>query len=586
MGKLDLCQLPNPPLPWWEITFYIGSWITVALYMGYSAFEVSRDYAEHKDVSYGLDDGWSFLGRQKDVTDSEWTFWRDSFYGTYGFWLCGQVLLGQLLQVPSLYPKRKYIFVVYSVLCYLGLVGFGQFMLIMIEMAIIFAIICFTASSALIWVVSLAFLLSLNVRSSHSFMTSLGLLVREPFYAYLFQEFTLAMTIMRLVSFGLFNCEYRRRIAKAKTAPEPTEKTEVPETNRAAENGSAERTDGDERCKVTEDMTKDMINASMRVKGEQKPDWDWERSAFSCSTAEQVIDLFCYVFYIPLIAAGPLMNYDVFYKQFHGRLEKWSLARLGPIVLNVFRWMAWSFVLEVLLHYLYSGPIVYKPSLLSVLPLWGVAGVGYMHSMCFVMKYMIIWGLCSTIAKFDRLYPSDVPSCGSRIYLYSEMWKNFDRGLYAFMKRHIYIMLGGSRHGLLRRMIALLACFGFIYLWHGLHRYILIWCFFNFSTIMLEMIADVIKSSSYFKDFEAKHFSPAMVRRLHSLVIVPVFTVSLFSIITFFTGLRSGRVFVSRLVFEGFPIVNIVLSVTLYFCIQTGKEVENYHARRQHSKVD
>lgn len=109
--------------------------------------------------------------------------------------------------------------------------------------------------------------------------------------------------------------------------------------------------------------------------------------------------------------------------QFYRPLECWTLQRLKPVAVGLFRFLIWGFTYEFLLHYLYSGALIHKPHLLAVLPLWAVAGTGYTFGMFFVVKYIVIWALCAAVGRLDQLDPPDVPSCGSHIYLYSKIWK-------------------------------------------------------------------------------------------------------------------------------------------------------------------
>lgn len=64
-----------------------------------------------------------------------------------------------------------------------------------------------------------------------------------------------------------------------------------------------------------------------------------------------------------------------------------------------------------------------------------LGGFGFGMGQFFFIKYTFIYGTVITIARFDEFFePPKPPKCISRIYLYSDMWRSFDRGLYDFLK--------------------------------------------------------------------------------------------------------------------------------------------------------
>lgn len=56
--------------------------------------------------------------------------------------------------------------------------------------------------------------------------------------------------------------------------------------------------------------------------------------------------------------------------------------------------------------------------------------------------------------------------------------------------RHIYILVGGSRRGPVRRVIGTVLCFAFVYTWHGMWSNIFYWTLFNFVGIVAEAVGD------------------------------------------------------------------------------------------------
>ena len=68
--------------------------------------------------------------------------------------------------------------------------------------------------------------------------------------------------------------------------------------------------------------------------------------------------------------------------------------------------------------------------------------------------------------------------------------------------RHIYIPLGGSRHGAFRQFLAAIACFSFTCFWHGSLDYILAWTAFNLVIVGGEALAYHVVNKKSVKEFE------------------------------------------------------------------------------------
>jgi len=68
--------------------------------------------------------------------------------------------------------------------------------------------------------------------------------------------------------------------------------------------------------------------------------------------------------------------------------------------------------------------------------------------------------------------------------------------------RHIYIPLGGSRHGQARRFFASLMCFAYVCLWHGMWTNITFWVAANFIGVTVEALGDQLSSDPRLRQFE------------------------------------------------------------------------------------
>ena len=157
---------------------------------------------------------------------------------------------------------------------------------------------------------------------------------------------------------------------------------------------------------------------------------------------------------------------------------------------------------------------------------------------------MVLYGLPSIIALLDDVALTPLPIFISRVYLYSNMWKYFDSGLYEFLKRYIYISVG-KLHG---KQIAGAVTFFFIWAWHGTNSTIALWTFCNFVQISIEGVlrqqCNNEKSLIYTK-IRSK-VSQGWWRRIEALAGAVSFTFSCFAIAYFLMGQQAASMVVWR----------------------------------------
>lgn len=75
--------------------------------------------------------------------------------------------------------------------------------------------------------------------------------------------------------------------------------------------------------------------------------------------------------------------------------------------------------------------------------------------------------------------------------LHLALWKCLD-DFAVTIYRYIFFPLGGSHGGVVRQTLASVACFLFVYLWHGSEYYVFLWTLFNFVGVVIERIAQGI----------------------------------------------------------------------------------------------
>ena len=85
--------------------------------------------------------------------------------------------------------------------------------------------------------------------------------------------------------------------------------------------------------------------------------------------------------------------------------------------------------------------------------MWTVCGVGFFIAKFFFLKYLhmyfysvtkliigryyLFYGVSILAAQVDGVDTPPPPKCTSLVYLYSDMWRSFDVGLYNYIHREI-----------------------------------------------------------------------------------------------------------------------------------------------------
>ncbi|ELU12899.1 hypothetical protein CAPTEDRAFT_198699 [Capitella teleta] len=297
-----------------------------------------------------------------------------------------------------------------------------------------------------------------------------------------------------------------------------------------------------------------------------------------------VKDVLLYMFYIPLFFCGPLVNFEDFCKQMSKPVVPFSREVKTSMIKRLLRIVIWWFVINIFLHLFHITALQKSHHVMSRLRLWALAGVGFCQGQFFMQKYFIMFGLPSLIASLDDIIAPSFPKCISRIYLFSEMWKSFDHGLYNFIKSHIYIPLGGSRKGAFRQLLASFLCFAFIYLWHGATRSLLFWALLNHAGIVAEVLGTKLTQMKFVQQMEEEYLGLRNSRRIRALFGIPMFCLSAMATFYFFGGSFMAQTIYRRLLFEGFPLSNLALVIFVYCLVQTSMEVQIWEAKKAGQK--
>uniref|UniRef100_A0A0N5BCJ8 MBOAT family protein n=1 Tax=Strongyloides papillosus TaxID=174720 RepID=A0A0N5BCJ8_STREA len=150
------------------------------------------------------------------------------------------------------------------------------------------------------------------------------------------------------------------------------------------------------------------------------------------------------------------------------------------------------------------------------------------------------------------MMPPRKPVCVFTIARYGNIWRNFDRGLYQFMLRQIYIpflqIKGKSFY--LKYIFALLMPFAFVLLWHGTSNKHLIWVSCSIIELAIEKIGYTFGKTRMWMDIK-KYIGLANAYRLKAAFCLLTVVPGLFGIISFILPPQNGGYICYKILFDG-----------------------------------
>lgn len=283
--------------------------------------------------------------------------------------------------------------------------------------------------------------------------------------------------------------------------------------------------------------------------------------------------LVAYSFYHPLFYNGPIILYKDYLQQIQrapeGNSGGWKvllwMSKAGRVLL-------WWLIAEYMIHTMYMHCIQANQTYLEMLPPWALGGLALALVQFFYVKYLVLFGLSSMLAILDGLVPPKLPRCVSIMYSFTGMWRYFDEGLYRWLIRYIYVPLGGSRHGPLRKVLSTGLAFGFVCLWHGGHDYLRYWALMNWAGVLVENASKTLLTSSYVYAFTESRLSAAARRRCAALLHAFSTAMLILSNLVFLGGTHVGLVFWERVFVRGWYTVAPPMLAFLYCFAQIGME--------------
>uniref|UniRef100_A0A182J2E1 Uncharacterized protein n=1 Tax=Anopheles atroparvus TaxID=41427 RepID=A0A182J2E1_ANOAO len=281
-----------------------------------------------------------------------------------------------------------------------------------------------------------------------------------------------------------------------------------------------------------------------------------------------LVDLLGYLLYFPLLLMGPAIIYSRFKTIHLTQAGKQHTTDSFDQILVLVRRLAaaffWTGVMLLGQHFLYVNLIQQDLALLQHVNLWALYGLGFLMGQFFYIKYIVFYGVGIAFGGFDGIDMPPKPICIARVNQYSDMWKYFDRSLYEFLFKYIYTQLCTKDSPMMQKMFASLATFAFIYVWHGVFLFILIWSAINWVCILLERLVNQKTSAS---------------SRWRAIIGTHVFIPSVISNFFFFASEQVGYIYLRRTYTEG--ISNYLGLYAVSYCFyQTGQLVKILQTKR------
>ena len=478
-----------------ETVIHWGIWLHCMAIPFWYAYDISNKYHYELHEAFFDSETSLFSGRQKDISDGEWTFWRQFFF----FYAVTCVINSLVCNAVSKFSEiaRKIALITVSFIA-LSMLITATGLIILLVHAFLVYIIAKTNSKAAIWAYLLAATYAVN------------------FYPY--QEYIVSFlgdneTTRSLVIVSVMMCNLRH------------------------------------------------LSFALELERMQRPS-DASKSR-SKQFAPNIIDFLSFVFYFPLFLNGPLLTFDKFHEQMKKRIVRPSFMTL---IIEVVSCVVYFGLIEVSFHFFYSTSISQHTHILAELGCWDTLGIIWSLLQFFYVKYVVFYRFAGVFAQVDGLEPPGQPGCISNLYTFVDMWRYFDKGLYTFLQRYIYIPLGGSRFGLFRQILASFCSFAFVGFWHGGTEKYIAWALTNWAGIAAEAFASRVMMLAVSRRVLAKT-SPRMYRRMCALFGSITVCFLILSNMIFLTGVAATKIFIQRIFVYGWPVCPIGLFIGMYCAV-------------------
>lgn len=255
---------------------------------------------------------------------------------------------------------------------------------------------------------------------------------------------------------------------------------------------------------------------------------------------EKVITIGAYLLYLPGFFAGPIYMFDEFEKA--TRIVKAEPKKRNFLGTNYFKSMGSLFLLmlnalyfEWLLHWLYSSAVATEDQLIATYDNWQLTGFIVSLFLNFYLKYSCIIGTFKVLATFDGVdsIAPPIPQCPASMHLTSTLWRNFDVGLYTWLKKYIYLPIAQSGKSIFFKLSATLVVFFCVGLWHlPITPTLILWISLNLLTTFIEILANSISNTKLWVNLKKSLSAPNYLRLL-AFIGLPIFLTAIISNVFF-----------------------------------------------------
>ncbi|KAH3667422.1 hypothetical protein OGAPHI_003071 [Ogataea philodendri] len=420
-----------------EFKFYAVAFLIVVPLMVKTAMEASNEtnpnYYRYERI---LSDGWLF-GRKVDNSDSQYRFFRDNI-PMLTVLMVAHLALKNL--VTSFGIENITFDFVFGLVFLFGAHGFNC-LRILFHAAVMYAlgrVPIKKLSIALLWIYGIGTLF-LNDRYRQVRFSQIvpGLESMDSFKGLIERwDVFFNFTLLRLLS---FNLDYLWREQKK-----------------------------DKETKETKE--------SQELNERERQNYYLEASDYSLS------NYMAYVFYTPLFIAGPILTFNDYIYQSRKPLSSinWQrTAKYGVILVYC------MLLMEFILHYIYVVAVSKAKAWDGDTP-FQISMIGLFNLNIIWLKLLIPWRLFRFWALCDGIdTPENMIRCMDNNYSTVQFWRAWHRSYNKWVVRYVYVPLGGSQS----RILASLAVFTFVAVWHDIELRLLIWGWLVVLFLLPEMIA-------------------------------------------------------------------------------------------------
>ncbi|XP_039266432.2 protein-cysteine N-palmitoyltransferase HHAT-like [Styela clava] len=554
-GKEEEVRIPYyPALPFVEVVLNYVIWIGGVLGSIFMLFYSSRNNAEkYKNADY-VENGWKdWIGRYKDVSDYEWSFWVEFLWPVVVIGFTGHFVVARL--GDFLYPKHRFkVYFLYGTIFTTLFLGIRGILFMLGHFVIQYVTAVLTKSVIACWITGCMLAYSLVNETCSMYVQKLY--IDEESKAF-FLIFATAMCNLRYIAFSV---EYVWSCQKLSNARKD-EKEKIPIMVEKSELSI---------------MEGNILRKRNLVKNE-KTITD-QKSSPPIGPSEKILplsflDLLVYQMYYPLLYGGPIINYNEFAMQINKPPVIWNSRTVKRFVVGMARHIFWHLFIEFVLHFFYVSAVFSDYYLLQKLPLLDLFGVGMAQVIFFYLKYVVMYGMPAHFSTSDNLDVPKGPHCVFSKHRMTDMWKYFDKGLHLWLLRYIYIPCGGSRVNLLRATINSILPFAFVSFWHGASRVNIYWGALSWFGVYIEGIALRVYKIEYVQKFESNYLTPAWSRRIRAGLSSIFMFLMLPSNLYFLSGIYIGDLCWQRFYHESFLAI-FLMHLVFYGGCQSSMEFE------------